>query len=151
VHQLTHLLDRGFLGGLEHRATLSFQLRNLLTQKLVMRIYPKHTSTQATRERRAVPTPQRVELLGQRAQARQPHPLGTKQTLATGGRPGLFLLQGFQVLVEMPLILGFHRGNVHHTPYLTLTVVRTHQHTQQYADVSPSTLSPTLAPINLDR
>ena len=49
MHQLTHLLDAGFLRGAKG-ATLGFQRRNLFTQELVMDIHPKHTTTQATRD-----------------------------------------------------------------------------------------------------
>ena len=55
---------------LKQGTTLGFQRRNLLTQKLVMRLHPQHTSTQTTRERRAIPQPQRLQLFGQFAQAR---------------------------------------------------------------------------------
>ena len=52
---------------------------------------------------------------------------------------------------QMTLILSCHRGHMHYTPYLTLAVVRPHQHTQQLAYVSPIALGPTLSPIDLDR
>lgn len=70
----THLLARGFLGGWEPSATFSVQHHTLLMQQLVMRLDPKPTSTPATRERRAVPKPQRAVWLRHLAQARQPHP-----------------------------------------------------------------------------
>jgi hypothetical protein len=70
MHQLTDLLEGGFLGGLQQGTTLGLPLRNLLAQKLVMRLHPQHTSTQTTRERRAIPQPQRRQLFGQFAQAR---------------------------------------------------------------------------------
>jgi hypothetical protein len=50
MHQLTHLLEAGFLRGAKQGKTLGFQRRKLFTQELVMGIHPKHTTTQATRD-----------------------------------------------------------------------------------------------------
>src|SRR4030095_10938146 len=102
VHQLTHLVDADLLRGAQPRATLGFQLCNLLAQKLVMRIHPQQTTTQATGNLRAVPQSQRVELLSKLAQARQASPWATAQTLEAGGRTGPLLLQRFQVPVQLP-------------------------------------------------
>jgi hypothetical protein len=66
-------------------------------------------------------------------------------------RPGSFLLQRFQVPVQMTLILGFYRGHVDHVPDVTFTVVITHQHAQQFADVQRIALGPTLSAIDFDR
>ena len=87
-------------------------------------------------------------MLGKLAQARQPYPLATEQALDAGRRTGPLLLQGFQVPVQMPLVLGFHRGHMHHPPHLTFAIRIAHQHAQQLAHVQPIALGPTLAAID---
>src|SRR4029450_9027945 len=105
-----------------------------------MRRHPQHTSTQPLWDGRAIPKPQRVKLLGKLAQTPQPYPLAPEPALDARRRTSPFLLQRFQVPVPMAVILSFPRGNMPHTPYLPLAVVRTHQHAQQLADVQPITL-----------
>src|SRR5215470_13802439 len=113
-----------------------------------MRPHPKQTSAQPTRNLRTIPQPQRVELLGKLVQFRQAYPLTTEQTLDAGRRTGPLLLQGFQVPGQMPPILGFHRGHMHHAPHVTFTLLIAHQHAQQLPHVQPIALRSTLTTID---
>ena len=111
LHQLTHLLDRASWGGVEHGTTFSFQRRHLLhadtgeAHTPAAHVDAGH-SGEASRPTTAARRVARAHLL----QARQPHPLAPQHTLDAGGRTGPFLLQGFQVPVQMALILGLDRG-----------------------------------------
>ena len=108
--------------GLQLGTTLRFHLGNLLTEKRVMGIHPQHPTTQTRRNRRPIPQPQRLELLGQLGQARHPQPLTTEEALDAGRGTGPLLLQGFQVPVQMAVILGLDRGHLDHLPHLTLAL-----------------------------
>src|SRR5207244_4309177 len=83
-----------------------------------------HPTTQARWHRRAIPPPQGLEGLGPIAQARQPYALAPAHPLDAGRGPGPLLLQGVHVPVQMAVILGLHRGPLHHLPHLPLTVLR---------------------------
>src|SRR5919108_2298592 len=71
VHRLTHFLDVGLWRTPQHLATLGFHRQNLLAQELGRRVHTQHAPTQTSRERGAIPQPQRSEWLRQLAQARR--------------------------------------------------------------------------------
>jgi hypothetical protein len=50
----------------------------------------------------------------------------------------------------MPLVLGVHRGHMHHTPHVTFAMRIADQHADQLADVQSITLGSTLAPIDFN-
>jgi hypothetical protein len=84
-----------------------------------MGIHAEHPATQTQGNRRPIPQAQRLELLGQLAQARQPYALATKPPLDAGRRTGALLLQGFSVPVQMAWILSLDRGHLDHLPHHT--------------------------------
>ena len=68
-----------------------------------------------------------------------------------GRGTGPLLLEGFQVPVQMALILGLHRGHLHHLPHLTFTVRIAEHHAQQLAYVQPIALGATPTAVDLTR
>src|SRR5215831_1512943 len=86
----------------------------------MMRIHPEKSTTQTGRKRRPIPQPQGVKLLRQVAEGLDPQSLTTEQSLDAPCGVAPLLLQGFQVSVQMALILGLDRRRVDHVPDLTL-------------------------------
>lgn len=74
-----------------------------------MGIDPQHPTTQTGWNRRTIPKPQGIELLGQLRQRRHLYSVAAEQALDTSRGTGPPLLQRFQVAVQMALILGLHR------------------------------------------
>src|SRR6516164_9060164 len=106
--------------GLQLGTTLRFHRGDLLTEKRVMGIHAEHATTETRRQRRPVPQAYRLELLGQLGQARHPQPLTTEEALDAGHRTGPLLLEGFQVPMQMAVILSLDRGHLDYLPHLAL-------------------------------
>src|SRR4029450_8653270 len=63
---------------------------------------------------------------------------------------GPLLLEGFQVPVQMAVILRLDRGHLAHLPHLPLPMRIAEQHAQQLAYVQPIALRPTTATVDLN-
>src|SRR6516165_10333314 len=116
----------------------------------MMRIHPEKSTTQTGRQRRPIPQPQGLKLLRQVAEGLDPQSLTTEPSLDAPCGVAPLLLQGFQVSVQVALILDLDRRRVDHVPDLTLAPMIADQHAEQLADVEPIALGPPLAPADLN-
>jgi hypothetical protein len=69
-------------------------------------------------------------LVWQLAEARQPNPLATEQPFDAGRGTGPLLSEGFQIAVQMALILGLDRRDLDYLPHLPFPLLIAHQHAQ---------------------